>query len=194
MLFVIGLTGLAGSGKGEVSKYLASEYDFKKLVFSDVVRDEAKTRGLLNSNQNYEEQKYVLSKLGEAMRRESGRMGILAEKLVEKIKNGDYERAVVDGFRSVEEVNLFRGSFDKFYLVLVDADANIRFSRRKNQDPSTTVEAFSKRDRENIEVMGLGKTIEMADLTIRNNENDITKLHSDVDSVMGNLGIRKPSQ
>ena len=101
MLFVVGLTGLASSGKGEVSSYMVEKYDFVKLVFSDVLREEAEKRNLLE-NKSYEEQKSILSKLGETLRKGSGRWDILAVKLVEKIKSGKFERVVVDGFRSVE--------------------------------------------------------------------------------------------
>ena len=183
MPLVIGLTGLAASGKGEVSNYLSNKYQFKKLVFSDVIKEEAEKRGLLE-NKNYEEQKYIFSKLGEQLREESGKWDILAERLVEKIKSNKFERSVVDGFRSVEEVNLFKKNFERFYLLFVDADEKIRFLRRKEQDPTTTIESLRKRDQENIEVIGLGKVMKMADFTIYNNEQGVKKLYRKVDDIV----------
>jgi len=111
MPLVIGLTGLAGSGKGEVSSYLVKKYNFVKLVFSDILREEAKKRELLE-NKNYEESKIILSKLGDHLREETGKMEVLAEMLVEKIKKDKLEKIVVDGFRAVEEVETFKKNFE----------------------------------------------------------------------------------
>jgi len=189
MPLVVGLTGLASSGKGEVSTYLSTKYDFKKLVFSDVVREEARKRNLLIDTASSEQQKYILSRLGENMRKESGRWDILAEKLVEKIRAQEIERSVVDGFRSVEEVSLFRKNFERFYLVLVNADEGIRFLRRKAEDPVATIENLRKRDNENIEFMGLGKVMKMADFTIYNNEQGVGHLYQKVDELMQRINV-----
>jgi len=188
MPLVVGLTGLASSGKGEVSTYISTKYDFRKLVFSDVVREEARKRNLLIDTTS-EQQKYILSQLGENMRKESGRWDILAEKLVEKIKTQEIERSVVDGFRSVEEVSLFKKNFDNFYLVLVSADEAIRFLRRSREDSTATIENLTKRDKENIEFMGLGKVMKMADFTIYNNEQSVEHLYKKVDEVMQKINV-----
>jgi dephospho-CoA kinase len=182
MLLVVGLTGLAGSGKSEVSDYLVKEFGFKKLVFSDILREEAEKRNLLK-NKGYEEQKYIFSKLGEQLRKESGKWGILAEKLIEKIKSGNSEKVVVDGFRSAEEVDLFKKSFEKFCLVFVDANEKVRFLRRKLEDSLTNLEQLRRRDKKDIEELGLGKAIEMADFTI-DNSGTIEDLHKEIDSLM----------
>jgi dephospho-CoA kinase len=104
MQMVIGLTGLAGSSKGEACAYLKSR-GFTVLSFSDILRDEATRRGILTGS--LEEQKAALSRLGEQLRKESGDWGILARMLAGRVKTD----TVVDGFRSVEEVNVFRESF-----------------------------------------------------------------------------------
>ena len=46
-------------------------------MFSDILREEAKKRRLLE-NKNYEEGKAILSKLGNQLRKESGKMEVLA--------------------------------------------------------------------------------------------------------------------
>jgi len=183
MLLVIGLTGLASSGKGTVSDYLVKKYNFVKLVFSDVVREEAERRNLLK-DKTYEEQKFVLSKLGETLRKESGRWDILALKLVERIKSKNLERVVVDGFRAVEEVSLFKKNFENFYLVFVDADEKLRFLRRKLEDPTTSIENLISRDKRDTEELGLGKVIEMADFKIYNDKQGFEYLQKKVDNLM----------
>ena len=100
MPLVIGLTGLAGSGKGEVASYLFKKHNFSKFVFSDILREEAEKRGLLK-NKSYEQSKKVLSILGRELREKSGKMEVLAEMLVEKIKSDNLENVVVDGFRAL---------------------------------------------------------------------------------------------
>ncbi len=183
MLLVIGLTGLASSGKGEVSSYLVKKYNFKKFVFSDVLREEAEKRNLLE-NKSYEEQKNILSKVGEMMRKASGRWDILAVKLIEKIKSNNFERIVVDGFRSAEEVTLFKNSFDEFYLILVEADEKIRFARRKLEDPNISISDLRQRDKRDIEELGLGKAMAMSDFKINNDQQGLDNLQRNVDDLI----------
>jgi len=183
MPLIAGLTGLAGSGKSEVSRYLSRVYDFQSMSFSEILLEEAKKRDLL-AGKSCEELKYVLSQLGMSLRKESGKMGILAEKAIDKIKTERYERAAVDGFRSVEEVNLFRENFERFYLIFVNADERTRLFRRNARDSSISIENLRKRDQENIETMGLGKVIEMADFTLYNNGQNLNYFHSEIDELM----------
>ena len=186
MLLVVGLTGLASSGKGEVSTHLVNKYDFVKLVFSDVLKEEAVKRNLLKGK-SYEEQKYIFSKLGETLRKESGRWDILAVKLIEKIKSRNLEKVVVDGFRSVEEVELFRKNFENFYLVFVDADERIRFLRRKREDPKITIEDIRKRDDRDIKELGLGKVMKMADFKLNNDKEGLENLQKKVDELVESI-------
>ncbi len=183
MLLVVGLTGLASSGKGETSSYLVEKYGFTRLVFSDVLREEAEKRDLL-TGKSYEEQKNILSKLGEMMRKASGRWDILAVKLVEKIKSNNFEKVVVDGFRSAEEVNLFRKNFEKFYLIFVEADEKIRFARRRLEDPNISINDLRQRDKRDVEELGLGKVVAMADFKINNDQQGLENLHKGIDELM----------
>ena len=185
MLLVIGLTGLAGSGKSEVSAHLMARHGFQKFVFSDVIREEANKRSLLG-NKTYEDQKTVLSELGETLRRESGRWDILAIRLAEKISLGGYERVVVDGFRSAEEVELFRKKFDRFFLILIEADEKIRFQRRKIEDPFATIAGIRSRDKRDIKELGLGKVIKMADFRVKNNK-DKENLKKEIDTILAKV-------
>jgi len=181
MSIVIGLTGLASCGKGTVSDYL-KRYGFIQLIFSDILKEEAEKRGLLK-NKTYEEQKNVFSKLGDELRKESGKWYILAEMLVEKIKSNNIEKVVVDGFRSVEEVEFFKKSFKNFYLIFIDANENTRFLRRKLEDPTATIKGFKDRDERDIKGKGLGKVIEMADFKIINNK-DFAYLYKQINGIL----------
>lgn len=178
---IIGLTGLAGCGKEEVADYLKKKYGFRVFNFSqDVLLSIAKERGIEPTKMN-------LSILGDELRKEKG-MGALAHLLMEKIKKEkDSDRIVISGFRSTEEVDYVRNEELNFYLVKVDADPMIRFSRRRPDDPQTQEEFFA-RDKRDIENKGLGKVMKMADFTIKNNSS-IEELYKDVDALVKKLGM-----
>jgi dephospho-CoA kinase len=182
MPLVIGLTGLAGSGKGEVSSYLVKKQNFAKFVFSDILREEAEKRGLLK-NKSYEESKKVLSLLGRELRKRSGKMEVLAEMLVRKIKAGNFDNVVVDGFRSLEEAECFKNNFKDFYLIYVDTDETIRFERRKKEDPEAKIESFIERDKIDINEKGLGRVIDLADFKIENNR-EVESLFEQIERVL----------
>lgn len=155
---IIGLTGLAGCGKDTIANYLKEKYGYRMLVFSDVLIEEAKKRGIEPTKMN-------LSVLGDEMREKEGN-AVLAKRLLDKI---DPEREyVISGFRSPEEVFTIQNEVLDFVLVYIDADKNIRFKRRKAEDPQTEKDFF-ERDERDIQNKGLAKVIEMADYTIKNN-------------------------
>ncbi|MEM7820278.1 MAG: AAA family ATPase [Candidatus Aenigmatarchaeota archaeon] len=186
MQTVLGLTGLAGCGKSTVANYLKSKYGFEFLVFSDVLKEEAKRRGLLTGKESLEESKRILSMLGENLRKETGNNAILAVKVIERIKSMGLEKVVVDGFRSPAEVELFRKEFPSFQLFNVFAPAEVRFKRRQLEDHTLTRADFESRDKEDIEKKGLDVVIKMADFTL-NNSSDYRSLFLQIDHLMRNV-------
>jgi dephospho-CoA kinase len=169
---IIGLTGLAGSGKDSVAKYLNEKYGFLVLVFSDVLVEEAKKRGIEPTKMN-------LSVIGDEFRTAGGNAAI-AKKLLEKI---DTEKNyALSGLRSPEEVYAIQNEVLDFNLVYIDSQKNTRFKRRRPEDPQTEKEFF-ERDERDIENKGLGKVIEMADYTIAN-EGTLEELHKKVDELI----------
>lgn len=166
-MLIFGLTGLAACGKGEASDYLKS-HGFKKFVFSDFLKKEAKKRGMVSND--LEKQKELLSKLGDDLRKRSGKMEILAIMIIDEIKKKKLNKVVVDGFRSVEEVNIFRETYPEFKLIFIDTPEEIRFQRRKRDDPKANLKSFRERDKRDIKEKGLGKVIEVADIKIKNDD------------------------
>ncbi len=169
---IIGLTGLAGSGKDTVARYLQERHGYKMLVFSDILVEEAKTRGMEPTKMN-------LSILGDELRVAMGNAA-LAKKLLEKID--PEENYVISGFRSPEEVYAIQNEVIDFCLILVDADKATRFKRRRPEDPQTENEFF-ERDERDIENKGTGKVIEMADFTIAN-DGSVDELYKKVDELL----------
>ncbi len=185
-MIVIGLVGLAGSGKSTMMNYLKEKYGYGGLTFSDAIKEEAKKRKLLKENANIEETKMILSNLGDVWRKETGKYEIVAEKLIEKIKEQKLKNVVVDGARSPAEIELFRKSFEKFYLIYVSTDFDVRFKRRLKDDPNARKENMQERDKNDIEKKGLQEVIEMADFVLDNN-GTLKDLQHQIDVIMGSL-------
>lgn len=183
-MIVLGLTGFAGSGKSTVAAYL-KKYGFELLSFSDVLREEANKRGLLK-DVPLEQQKMILSQFGNAWRAQTGKREIIAERLVEKIKTADFKKVIVDGFRSPEEVELFRARFDNFKLIYVTAEQFTRFERRQHEDSAASKEMFFRRDAMDMKEKGLGDVVQMADMTIKNNSTFVV-LFKQLDDLLAKL-------
>ncbi|MBS3060126.1 MAG: AAA family ATPase [DPANN group archaeon] len=49
---IIGLTGLALSGKDQVAKHLQDKYGYRMLVFSDELKNEVEAKGLEMTKMN----------------------------------------------------------------------------------------------------------------------------------------------
>lgn len=179
---IVGLTGLARSGKQLVADYLKTKYGFKVYDFAqEVLIPEVKRRRI-------DPTKINLSVIGDELREENG-MGILAELLIEKIGKVDDQNIVIMGFRSPEEVDYIRNESLHFYLVEVYSDPLIRYSRRESEDPQSTKEFF-ERDKRDIENKGMGKVLRMADFIIKNNS-DTKSTQKQVDELMKKLGWKK---
>jgi len=188
-MLIIGLTGLAGAGKTTVADYLKEKHGFVKLTFSDILLKEALKRGLLKEVKSKDEErvKIVLSKLGDKMRKESGKMGILAELLCKEIKEKRLEKVCVDGFRSPEEVILFKKEFgNDFILIKVYASESVRVERLKRRDPSINIEKLKERDKRDLKLKGLEETLKMADLEL-NNDCSLKELYERVDNLLKSL-------
>jgi len=165
---VIGLTGHAGSGKSTAGQYLKEKYGFDFITLSDVVKAEAKRRGLLKDG-DMEAQKELLSKFGIEWRKETGKDNIVAEKIIERIRERKMGTVVIDGFRSPGEVKMFRISFHGFRLIYIKVDPDVRWKRRLAQDPHARRSEFDARDTRDMENMGLSAVLKMADFTVDNN-------------------------
>ena len=158
---VVGLAGMPGSGKSLVVE-TAHELGYAIVVMGDVIREETVKRGLELTPQN----------LGKVMLqlREEGGNTVVAEKCIPKIEAQAGSKVLVDGLRSLYEVEAFKARFAKFSLIAVHASPETRFNRlfnrRRSDDPSGW-EVFRDRDMRELSV-GLGNVIAMAEQMIVN--------------------------
>ena len=158
---IVGLTGMPGSGKATVRKLLR-EMGYATVVMGDIIREETKTRNLEPTPENIG---VVMLKL-----REEEGPEVVAKRCIPKIEAARTNVVVVDGVRSLEEVNEFKRHFPNFNLIAVHASPQTRFQRllrrRRNDDPKNW-KTFMERDMRELSV-GLGNVVAMADYMVVN--------------------------
>jgi len=183
---IIGLTGANASGKGEAAGYLKSK-GFEYYSLSDILREEAKARGIKPSREN-------LIRLGNELREKNG-PSVLADFVIKKIK--DKNNYIIDSIRNPSEVEAFR-KVRGFTLVGVDAPVEIRFkrivSRKRPGDPETLKEFMEKERMENMPSPAnqqLGTCLKMAD-TVVINDSTVEEFHKKIsDAIEKNENILK---
>lgn len=154
------VTGMPGSGKTLVSG-VARELGIPVYVMGDVVREETRRRGLEPTPEN-------LNLVAMLLRREYGDT-VVAERTLEKILRDRPSLAVVDGVRSLREVEVFR-RHGEVVIVAVHASPRTRFERLRRRgrpgDPRTW-EEFHRRDMTELG-FSLGSVIALADYMLVN--------------------------
>lgn len=161
---LICVAGMPGAGKSEIATRLAKHLNAKLLNMGDFVRSEALKRGLPVDRDN-------LMRLASELRKESGPDAIAKLVLANISKDSLY---VIDGVRSLEEINAFR-SETQAILVAVHASPRERFKRllsRGRKDDPQNYQEFLERDLKELG-LGLGNVIAMADLIVVNQGKDI---------------------
>lgn len=175
----IALTGLMGTGKGEVSKKL-QEKGFKYLSLSNIVREEAEKRNLPQTRENLQE-------IGNDLRKNFG-PNILAVKTREIIEK-ENSNFVIDGIRNPNEIIELK-KIPNLHLLAITADERtiierIKSRARQGEESSSEEEIIKKLQKEK----GIGedpngqqvqKCIEIADFLIIN-ENSLENLSKKID-------------
>jgi len=163
---------MPGAGKSTAAKALVVK-GWKMVVMGDVIREETKRRGLEPTAEN----------TGEVMRRlrkERGESAV-ADLCMEAIEKTGSDRVVVDGIRSVSEVEAFRRKA-AVMLVAVHASPHRRFAflrERGRSDDPLSKEMFLKRDERELEV-GIGNAIALADEVVSNEHGAPERLRAEI--------------
>ena len=160
MRIIILLTGMPGSGKSVVSE-VAREMDIEVFNMGDVVREEVSRRGLEPTPEN-------ILRVATELRRRFGQ-DIIARRVAEKITRSRSKVVLVDGVRSLYEVEVFR-NLGKCIVMAVHASPKTRYERLMRRgrpgDPRNWSE-FEERDRTELS-FGIGNVIALADVMIVN--------------------------
>ncbi len=102
--------------------------------------------------------------------RADGGVTVVAQKCIPKIEAQESSKVLIDGLRSLHEVDAFKAHFAKFSIAAVHASPETRFNRlfnRRRSDDSNGWEVFRERDMRELSV-GLGNVIAMAERMIVN--------------------------
>jgi len=159
---VLGFCGLPGSGKSTAIEAIAELGTI--IMMGDVIRNEARKKGILPTDEN-------LGKIAKELRKNGGDE-IVAEKCVEIIKDDKKSPIFIDGIRSMAEVHVFR-KYWEFLVIAIVADDQLRYqwiSNRTRLDDSKKKSDIEERDLREIG-FGLKEVIKDADYTIINNSN-----------------------
>jgi dephospho-CoA kinase len=165
---VVGLAGMPGSGKS-LFVDAARELGYAIVVMGDVIRAETTKRGMDLTAHN-------VGKVMLELRAEGGNT-VVASKCIPKIEEQAGDKILVDGLRSLYEVDTFKAHFAKFSVAAVHASPETRFSRlfsRRRDDPDGW-EVFHERDMRELSV-GLGNVIAISEqLIVNDNSAEETK-------------------
>ncbi|NHV98745.1 MAG: AAA family ATPase [Thaumarchaeota archaeon] len=155
------IAGMPGSGKTTVAKII-EKHGFTVVSMGDAVREEAEARGVGGDIVS-------MSRFMVELRRKLGNDAV-ARLVQRKIENLKAECVVVEGVRSLKEVEYFKSEGYSVILVGVLAPVSLRYSRlskRSRPDDPKTLGELEERDRVELSV-GLGEVLALSDVYIVN--------------------------
>lgn len=158
---LIGTAGMPGSGKATL-KILVGNMGYSVVVMGDEIREETKRRGLEPSPEN-------IGKIMLQIREEDGPIAVI-KRCLPKIENAKSKTVLVDGIRSIPEMDEFEKRFESFVLIAVHSSPEARFqrlSKRKRSDDPIGWDVFHERDMRELAV-GQGSVMALADHMIVN--------------------------
>lgn len=176
---LIGVMGRIGAGKDAVAEYLVNNYGFQQIAFRDLVVEEAHRRGLDPTRENLAVvQKDCRARYGD---------DYFPKEVVRRTETSKARDVVITGIRTSTDARVLKEHFgDKIRLVLVDADAGVRFQRmvkrRRLGDP-TVFEDFKEQERLENEHFDSEKAFAQADVTI-DNSGTLVQLQEKVDRLV----------
>jgi len=161
------LTGMPGCGKSIFTE-VATRYGLPVISMGDCVREETEKRGLEPTPEN-------VAKISIKLREELGE-GAIAHLTIKKIRELNLDRyediVVIDGVRSLAEVEVFKQFFNKTLIVAIHASPSVRYDRilkRGRADDAKTPEQLRKRDLRELG-FGIGNVIALADIMLINED------------------------
>lgn len=172
---IIGVGGTDGSGKDTIGNVLAEKYGWLFVSVTDILRDEAKRRGLTLSRQ-------VLRQISAEWRRELG-LGVLVDKAVDAYKSSEkeYTGLVMASLRNPGEADRIHELGGT--MVWVDADPKVRYerimTRKRGTEDEVTYEQFMAEEKAQSSHSGDEATLSLSDvkakcdISLENNGNDI---------------------
>ncbi|ALU11610.1 hypothetical protein EYM_03040 [Ignicoccus islandicus DSM 13165] len=156
---IIVTTGLPGSGKGTFAK-VAEQLKIPVIVMGDIVRSEVVRRGLDLTPEN-------IRRVALQLREEEGSIAV-AKRVAEKIRGLESCAVVIDGVRSLDEVEVFR-KLGKVVIISIEAPFEVRLGRVLKRGRVDDVSEEELRKRDELEIsLGIDKVMRNAEIVIEN--------------------------
>ncbi len=179
------VAGMPGAGKSIVAR-VARSMGIPVFTMGDVVRREVERRGLPPTPQN-------MNRVARELRERHGKTVIAERTLAEITRSGVTGVVVVDGVRSLEEVEVFSRD-GPVVIVAVHASPRTRFERLRRRgrpgDPSSW-EEFRERDLMELG-FGLGNVIALADYMLVNEGLSLEEFEAQARSLLEKLAVSAP--
>ncbi|MFQ5781664.1 MAG: AAA family ATPase [Nitrosopumilus sp.] len=157
---IVCLTGMPGAGKSTIAEGLKPR-GYQIINMGNAVREEATKRNLEPTREN-------LGKLMLELREKNG-PGAVAELIKPKIESSSSDVILVDGLRSIDEIQVLR-KFGNVKLLAIHASTDTRFDflqKRGRSDDPQTKDHFKERDSRELGV-GISNPIALSDDAISN--------------------------
>lgn len=166
-MILLGITGTIGAGKGTIVDYLVSVKGFVHYSVRAFLLEMIREKGLPENRDS-------MFSLANELRAENGPSYVTDQLYFRAVKNG--KNCVIESIRTPGEIDSLR-SKGNFYLIAVDADPAIRYSRivtRRSETDNISFETFTENEKRESEsddpnMQNLSKCIEMADFRLTNN-------------------------
>jgi len=183
---LIAISGTNGSGKDTVGQLLADKYSWMFVSVSELLRDEARKRGLSPERENTR----IISA---EWRRQFG-LGVLMEKAVEQYKASGkkFNGLVIANARNPGEVDYIHKMGGK--VMWLDADPKVRYkrveTRARGPEDHKTFEQFMADEEAEMHPSGDDATLNMAgvkakaDIFIENNSSDIETFKAAIEQAL----------
>lgn len=186
---IIGLSGSNGAGKDSIGHILRDHYNYLFISVTDLLREEAKKRGL-------EPIRQVTSSISAEWRKQYG-LAVLVDSSVTKYQDvaNKYSGVVISSIRNPGEadgIHNYGGT-----MIWVDADPKIRYERiqanlksRGRLDDDKDFKQFIKEEEREMHHTGDETTLNMAgvkqkaDIFIDNSEGGLDSLRDKLESVL----------
>jgi len=185
---IIGIGGSNGAGKDTVAEMLVERHGWLFVSLSELLRDEARARGLEPDRQS-------LRMISSEWRREGG-LGVLVERAIGYFETqaAAHKGLVVSSLRhpaETEAIHLHGGK-----VVWVDADPRIRYerilSRARGNEHALSFEEFVAEEQAEMThhdgdetTLNLGDVKKQADFVLRNDSTDIELFKNQAEAALG---------
>ncbi|NBU34111.1 hypothetical protein EB118_03850 [bacterium] len=189
-MILFGISGTNGSGKDSLGEYLAKEYNFLFVSVTELLRNEARRRGLPVERE-------ALRTISAEWRREHGH-GVLVDKSIEMYSSegGDvaYSGLVMASLRNPGEADRVHELGGQ--MIWLDANPRVRYDRiqaverGRGAEDNKTFDQFVADQEAEMHYTGDSATLSLADVKTRcdifitNESNDLKQFYTNVISAL----------